>query len=359
MALPSPWLDATARVRRGDSWILFYPWHQKPDPRPDMERIGEGYAADSVESWFPIDDHHWYFTRDDLGRLFQETTSIRGDLYMRKTHELRQWLARALDDGEVRAYRWDEPQPDISGFGEPPVTVAYVPRPLPPVEEAPEKCEYCGNAKHLKHGGAYGHVGDSGALGSNIFNGKWDRSMHRWYSESGSLAAHHLICCESVNNEQWAKYCRDHDYNINRKENGVMLPTKMQAACQIHIPLHVSNHDAGKGDNGASYPASVFKELDAIALRLESGTYCNRPGGLTEAMDQLSIKIIVKLNKFVWTLTKDGKDYMAGGVGCAGVTSLTGKPVGVPCPDKREHGVSCTATGAEIKKFTGNLEVGT
>lgn len=137
MELPSPYLDATAKLRQGDTWVLLYPWHQRPDPRPDMERIDEGFAADSVESWFPIDDHHWYFTRDDLGRLFQETTSIRGDLYLRRTQDLRRWLARALDEGEVCAYRWDEPQIDLSGFGARPVVEAYVPQPLPAVDELP------------------------------------------------------------------------------------------------------------------------------------------------------------------------------------------------------------------------------
>ena len=109
-SLSSPFLDSTAYIRRGSRSVVLYPWHQSPDERPDLERIDEGYAADSVESWFPIDDHHWYFTRDDLGRLFQETTGIRGDLYLRKTIELRRWLARALDEGEVRAYWWNEPE---------------------------------------------------------------------------------------------------------------------------------------------------------------------------------------------------------------------------------------------------------
>ena len=98
-------LDATAWVRRGDWIVYLFPWHQNPKPR-GIEPLTEGYAADSVESWFPIDDHHWYFTRWDLSRLFQETTGIRGDLYLRSTPELRRWLQRALLDGEVVAYLW-------------------------------------------------------------------------------------------------------------------------------------------------------------------------------------------------------------------------------------------------------------
>jgi len=98
-------LDATAWVRRGDWIVYLFPWHRNPKPR-GIEPLSEGYAADSVESWFPIDDHHWYFTRWDLSRLFQETTSIRGDLYLRSTPELRRWLQRALLEGEVVAYCW-------------------------------------------------------------------------------------------------------------------------------------------------------------------------------------------------------------------------------------------------------------
>ena len=110
----SLWLDATARINRGERMVLLFPWHQSPDEQPDLERIDEGYAADSVESWYPIDDHHWYFTRDDLGRLFQETTGILGDLSFRKTTELRRWLARALNEGEVRAYLWRQPEIPVS-----------------------------------------------------------------------------------------------------------------------------------------------------------------------------------------------------------------------------------------------------
>ena len=88
-------LRAAAWVRQGEWTIFLYPWHDDP-PGKGFERISEGYAADSVVSWFPIDDHHWYFTRWDLSRLFQETTGIRGDLYLRKTTELRRWLQEAL-----------------------------------------------------------------------------------------------------------------------------------------------------------------------------------------------------------------------------------------------------------------------
>ena len=100
-------LRAAAWVRQGEWTIFLYPWHADP-PGKGFERISEGHAADSVVSWFPIDDHHWYFTRDDLGRIFQRTTGIYGDLCYRKTTELRRWLAGALDSGEVRAYRWQE-----------------------------------------------------------------------------------------------------------------------------------------------------------------------------------------------------------------------------------------------------------
>ena len=103
-------LYATAWVRQGDWIIYLYPWHQNPQPH-GIDPISEGYAADSVESWFPIDDHHWYFTRWDLGRLFQETTGIRGDLYLRKTTELRRWLQEALLSGEVVAYRAQDLMP--------------------------------------------------------------------------------------------------------------------------------------------------------------------------------------------------------------------------------------------------------
>ena len=358
MALPSPWLDAVTRVRRGDRWVLLYPWHRWPDPRPDMERIEEGYAADSVESWFPIDDHHWYFTRDDLGRLFQETTGIRGDLYLRKTHELRQWLARSLYDGEVRAYRWDESPPDLSGFGASPVAVAYVPQPLPPVEESPEKCEYCGKTKHELGKKPGNNVGTGGQLEASIFAGTPGKPKHRWHSGSYSLAAHHLICSESLNSFDWEMYCDDFGYDINSKDNGVMLPSRMDLACQLHAPLHRGGHSAGEsGDPDLSYPGAVKKLIKEVSDKAKRGNFCDNPAAFIAEMNSKSRMIIAKVDAFAWTLTSDGHDYAAGKNGCAGVDSVTDKPL-QPCPLNRAHNIPQASTGVVISKKT-TLEIGT
>jgi hypothetical protein len=103
-------LDATAWVRQGDWRIYLYPWHRDPRPR-GIEPLDPGFAADSVEIWFPIDDHHWYFTRDDLCRLYEAATMIYGDLYMYSTAELREWLKVALEEREIIAYEVRLPSP--------------------------------------------------------------------------------------------------------------------------------------------------------------------------------------------------------------------------------------------------------
>jgi hypothetical protein len=75
-----------------------------------VEAIDAGYAADCVDLWFPLDDYHLYFTRLDLGDLYERTTGYYGDLWSFTTEELRNWLARALAEGEVLAYWWNDSQ---------------------------------------------------------------------------------------------------------------------------------------------------------------------------------------------------------------------------------------------------------
>lgn len=219
------------------------------------------------------------------------------------------------------------------------------------VEE--EKCKYCKKEVHKFSKKLGNNIGSSNTLSRRIIP---KISDHRWYTGGWSLAAHHLICSEAVDNDDWSNYCLQFGYDINCKENGVMLPMRMPLACQLHAPLHRGNHDKGKGE-GVSYPEAVKKRLEKISNNIKSGNYCDKPQGLIDEMNDLSAFIIKKVNKFKWTLTGDGRDYDDGGIGCAGVLKL-GDKTNTPCPAHRKHNLKAKDKLTALPKKSTPLEIG-
>ncbi len=139
------------------------------------------------------------------------------------------------------------------------------PPPRPP-------CEYCGKAWH-KFAAAWGwHVGNSTELRENILAGR-ESSEHPWYTGRWSIAAHHLICSEAMaDDENWARFCREFSYDINRRENGVMLPIVLAVACELHVPVHIGPHSGGWAfDMDMAYPDAVKGALEAVADAVERG----------------------------------------------------------------------------------------
>ncbi|QQR41850.1 AHH domain-containing protein [Myxococcus xanthus] len=204
------------------------------------------------------------------------------------------------------------------------------PPPRPP-------CEYCGKAWH-KFAAAWGwHVGNSTELRENILAGR-ESSEHPWYTGRWSIAAHHLICSEAMaDDENWARFCREFGYDINRRENGVMLPMVLAVACELHVPVHIGPHSGGWAfDMDMAYPDAVKGALEAVADAVERGDYCQKPAALTQSLDRISRQILTKLASGKWTLTTDGLDYLPGGRGCAGATSIQDKPRRA-CPVGRSH----------------------
>jgi uncharacterized Zn-binding protein involved in type VI secretion len=224
---------------------------------------------------------------------------------------------------------------------------------VPPPKEEEDKCKYCKKEAHSFAKKVGTNVGSGQKLRENIIS---KIENHKWYTGGGSLEAHHLICSESMDDDDWSEYCAKFGYNINRKNNGVMLPNEMALACQLHAPLHRGNHAKGKAGSD-SYPKRIKKELESIARDIKSGTYCNNPDGLTSKLDNLSKTILDKVDKFRWTITSDGKDYKAGNCGCAGFTSLTNKKT-QDCPQNRDHGLARKKGKARIPRNTRPLEIG-
>ena len=190
-----------------------------------------------------------------------------------------------------------------------------------------EKCPYCKKDEHQFADKWGNNNGNGQALRNNIIE---NIDSHHWYTKANALQAHHLICSEAMDDDDWSKYCMDFGYNINHKKNGVMLPYFMELACQLHVPVHRSNHSAGQAE-GMPYPKKIEFDLKAFSKDVKSGNYCDNPKALVEDLNEYSEFILGEIDSFRWTITADGQDYKAGNNGCAGVTSITNKP-NQPCP---------------------------
>lgn len=201
-----------------------------------------------------------------------------------------------------------------------------------------QPCPFCRKPAHPMAAEPGSHLGNSTTLCDNIL-GDAGVETHPWYTGPSTLAAHHLICSEAMErSEDWARACWYFGYDINRPQNGVFLPMVPAVACELHVPLHVGNHRAGLGsDPDSRYPAAVKQLLEAYVRGVADGKYCPNPVDLTDDLDEVSDDILGFIASGDWTLTSDGRDYLPGGVGCSGVTSIRNKDR-VPCPEKRRHG---------------------
>lgn len=197
-----------------------------------------------------------------------------------------------------------------------------------------QRCAYCGKPRHALARRPGNHEGNSSVLERRIRDGR-AKDAHPWHTGARSLQAHHLICSEALDDDPWVEICARFGYDINRRPNGVMLPSRMPAACQIHVALHRGPHEAGDG-GGLAYPARIQQLVASYKSKALSGRYCDTPDQLTADLDSLSAQICAKIDRFAFTLTSDGRDYAAGGQGCGGATRI-GDKTGVPCPSARSH----------------------
>ncbi|MFP2926115.1 PAAR-like domain-containing protein [Pyxidicoccus sp. 3LG] len=239
------------------------------------------------------------------------------------------------------------PFPIIQPQGAPPVAVR-----VDEVEAAQpvELCDYCGKQKHEfdRKGRVGSNLGSSAVLGRNMLEGK-ELSAHPWYVGPFSLAAHHLICLEALDDPTWAIFCPLFGYHPDRKPNGVFLPMKMALACQLLVAVHRGNHAEGFAfDLHLPYPKAVKKNLQDIAQMLQVGEFCSNPDALIAALDKLSAEILANISSGLWTLTRDGLDYLAGGAGCGGLESISQKPTTAPCPHGRQHGLNHGVAGQPL-----------
>lgn len=217
-----------------------------------------------------------------------------------------------------------------------------------------ELCEYCGKAKHAfdTRGRVGGNQGSSAVLGRNMLEGR-ELATHPWYVGPFSVAAHHLICLEALDNEHWARACPLIGYHPDRKKNGVFLPMKMASACQLHVAVHRGNHAEGHAfDVHLPYPRAVMRKLRDVACRMKRGAACSDPDALVSMLDAISAEILAKVASFTWTLTRDGLDYRPGSKGCSGLKSIRQKPSSTSCPHERRHQLKHAVTRMPLVERT-------
>lgn len=181
------------------------------------------------------------------------------------------------------------------------------------------------------------NIGNGGTLQSNIWPEGIDK--HPWYTEGGSLEAHHILVSESVNNNDWKVFCKEFGYNINRRENGVQLPSIIYLACQLGVPLHRGPH----GHTRPRYDRYVFGKMREVSDEIEGGDYCTPTGcaDLRKRLDLLSQEILDEIASFDRPISFEGKQYDPSlKTGCCNVTSVSSMPESAHpvCTEGRDHG---------------------
>lgn len=193
---------------------------------------------------------------------------------------------------------------------------------LPRWEPPPDPCPYCGKDRkthpQLKEKGGGTSVDSSVELARNIL-ADVSRDEHRWYAGLWSLAAHHLICGEAMDDDFWWDVCSAFAYSINHRNNGIMLPHDMALACQLGVPVHRGSHSAGHADEpDIPYPDGVKRKLDEVKDDIKAGQFCMNPAKLRKKLDKLSRELLHEVSAFRWTLTSDGEEYEWRGQAVAG-----------------------------------------
>ncbi|HAS6296391.1 TPA: AHH domain-containing protein [Vibrio vulnificus] len=230
--------------------------------------------------------------------------------------------------------------------------------------------------------------GNGSKLAKAIAKNRWsgDLKKHPWYdarhnTEKGGLQAHHIVTTESLDGRLWKLWREAYEYDINRANNGVMLPSSTIIACQVETHVHRSNHNRGLDYDSVldkywrgkakpeeipdeeceklysefrTYLKGVNKQISEIKKRAEKKYYCKKSNKeeFTEDLDDAAEDIVDKLNGFHWTLSRFGKDYAPSSkIGCGGGHSESEKKSREACP----HRLNITGTRHTIRNKLGKI----
>lgn len=136
---------------------------------------------------------------------------------------------------------------------------------------------------------------------------------------SRTAAAHHLICSESMNNDEWKDICETFGYDINHWKNGVFLPTSFYIPCDLAIPAHRGGHGMESPElENKTYVGIVNDMIKPIKDDALNNDYCKEDGSeeLIEELNKISEDIWELILDFKLMLTSDGLNYHPTGPGC-------------------------------------------
>lgn len=229
--------------------------------------------------------------------------------------------------------------------------------------DSEELCDYCQKKQHPFPGN--GSTSFVSWVLLKRMRGQPSFCGHRWYAGPNTLACHHLLVGEVVNDiVDLVKALHRFGADMNDAWNGTILPSQLEIACHHHLPVHRGNHRKGWAyDVNKPMMFALEQRLQKIALAAKRGSYCECPGKLIEELKMLSIEVLDKIQDFTWTITADGRDYAADGIGCAGVQNIPQKRKQQPpqtCPQGRHHGM-LRRDGQRHRlrpRFTGRLKPG-
>lgn len=184
-------------------------------------------------------------------------------------------------------------------------------------DKAISKCPFCGSPltdeKHsakVADGGT--NIRDGGFAG--IVLGSFDISTHKFYENSYTPQAHHLISISAM--EKYGPLCRIVGYNINCKENCVFLPSSPRKACTYAVQKHRGSH--------------LNTYFDVVRAEVENviETYTEDPCESLEdfekkkrdckqQIENLGQTILNKINSFTFLLQNNSLNFINGSViGC-------------------------------------------
>ena len=146
----------------------------------------------------------------------------------------------------------------------------------------------------------------SSNLVENILGGK-DIKKHTFYEkgntpyEKGQTPqAHHLISRSAI--KKWKSACDSIGYNINCKENGVILPSSPQKACQYRVQKHQGGHIKTYYIAVRHFITDVFDGYDKMCDK-------NTKDSLINKLNSKSKTILNNIKDFKFLLQKDSLNY--------------------------------------------------
>ena len=138
-------------------------------------------------------------------------------------------------------------------------------------------------------------------------------------------------------------------YDINHIENLTFIPCTLQGACHLLTQLHRGNHTAtediesdpdGDNDDDKHHPKGYHDKIKALIAKKFPSGFCElSKNALQKEMNRISVLVVGKINKHLYSLTDIHKNFKLNKNGCCGVDSIPDakKNSSEVCPVERNH----------------------